>query len=160
MVLVLVTFHLPYRLATVRAPAFVLATLALSIYAAVYISETVRAGLDAVEVDLLHAGRVLGLTPRQILWRIELPLVWQTMRPDFIGLAVTVFKDTSTLAIVAVPEVTYIGRQMLMSEPVNYSLVLFTILVLYWVPAAIFSVYASQLERRRDRAPIAGGFLS
>jgi len=157
MIIVLVTFHLPYRLASVRAPAFVLATLAFSLYAAVYISETVRAGLESIDADLLHAGRVLGLTRRQILWKIELPLVWRTMRPDFIGLAVTVFKDTSTLAIVAVPETTYVGRQMLMSEPVNYSLVLLAILFLYWAPASILSLYASRVERRQTRAAVVGG---
>lgn len=148
MVIVLLTFHLPYRLAEWRVPAFVLATVAFSAYAAVYVSETVRAGFAAVDVELPQAARVLGLTPRQILWRIELPLVWRTMQPDFIGLAVTVFKDTSALAVVAVPEMTYVGRQMLMSEPVNYGLVLLVMLMLYWAPASVLTGYASRVERR------------
>ena len=148
MVIVLLTFHLPYRFGGLRLPAFMLATVAFSLYAGVYVCETVRAGLQSIGAELQEAGRVLGLTPRQILLRIELPLVWRVMLPDFIGLAVTVFKDTSTLAIVAVGELTYVGRQMLMSEPVNYGLVLFVILVLYWVPASLLSGYASRVAQR------------
>jgi ABC-type amino acid transport system permease subunit len=149
MVIVLLTFHLPYRIAEVRVPAFVLATAAFSVYAGVYLSETMRSGFQSIDAGVREAGRVLGLTPTQILIRLELPLVWRTMFPDFVGLAVTVFKDTSTLAIVAVPELTYVGRQMLMSEPVNYGLVLFVILLLYWAPAAMLSGYAARFEQSR-----------
>lgn len=142
MLLVLLTFHLPYRVAGLRLPGAVLAITAFSLYAAVYFSEIMRAGFRSIDPQLRQVGQVLGLKPARILLKIELPLVWRNMTPDLINLAVTVFKDTSTLAVVAVPEMTYVGRQALMSEPIHYQLILFLTLILYWVPATILSALA------------------
>jgi ABC-type amino acid transport system permease subunit len=147
--LVLLTFHLPYRIAGVRFPGVILALAAFSLYASVYFSEIARAGFRAVDRRLLQVGRVLGMTPFQILLKIELPLVYRNMKPDVLNLAVTVFKDSSTLAIVAVPEMTYVGRQLLSSEPISYELLMFSILVLYWAPATILSAIALRADRRR-----------
>ena len=139
MLLVLLTFHLPYRLAGLRLPGAFLAITAFSLYAGAYFSEIMRAGFRSIPPGLRQAGLVLGLKPRKILLKIELPLVCRNMLPDVISLAVTVFKDTSTLAVVAVSELTYTGRQMLMSQPMNYGLVLFLTLLLYWAPASLLS---------------------
>jgi ABC-type amino acid transport system permease subunit len=149
MLLVLLTFHLPYRLAGLRVPGVILALTAFSLYASVYFSEIARAGFRAVDPRLLQVGRVLGMTPTQVLLRIELPLVYRNMTPDVINLAVTVFKDSSTLAIVAVSEMTYVGRQLLTSQPMNYGLLMFLVLMLYWVPATILSAFAFRADRRR-----------
>src|SRR5688500_19101 len=150
MLLVLLTFHLPYRLAGLRVPGVVLALLAFSLYASVYFSEIVRAGFRAVDPRLRQVGQVLGMSSQQVLVRIELPLVYRNMKPDVINLTVTVFKDSSTLAIVAVPEMTYIGRQLLTSDPMNYGFLMFLILVLYWVPATILSALAFRADQRRE----------
>jgi His/Glu/Gln/Arg/opine family amino acid ABC transporter permease subunit len=149
MLLILLTFYLPYRMVEVRFPSVILAIAAFSLYAGVYLSEIMRAGFRSIDSELRHVARVLGLTQRQILLRIELPLICHNMKPDLINLAVTLFKDTSTLAMVAVPELTYIGRQMLVSKPMQYELVLLIILVLYWVPATILSAFAFRAEQKR-----------
>lgn len=149
MLLVLLTFYLPYRLFELRVPSIILATAAFSLYAAVYLSEIMRAGFRAVNVELRHVGKVLGLSRRQILLKIELPLVCRNMMPDLINLAVTVFKDTSTLAVVAVAELTYTARQMLMSEPLNYGLVWFFVLAFYWTTASILSAFSFRAGRQR-----------
>jgi His/Glu/Gln/Arg/opine family amino acid ABC transporter permease subunit len=149
MLLVLLVFHLPFRLLGLRFPSFLLAVTAFSLYAGAYFSESMRAGLRSVDSGMQQVGKVLGLTPRQILLKIELPLIYRTMKPDVINLTVTVFKDTSTLAVVAVPEVTYVGRQLFMAEPVNYALVLIIILISYWLPATIVSALAARAEQQR-----------
>jgi His/Glu/Gln/Arg/opine family amino acid ABC transporter permease subunit len=148
MLLVLLIFYVPYRVIDVRIPSFVLAIITFSLYAGVYFSEILRAGFRSIDPELRQVARVLGLTSRQILFKIELPIVYRTMMPDLINLSVTVFKDTSTLAIVAVPELTYVARQMLMSEPMRYELSLFIVLVLYWLPATVLSAFAFRAEHR------------
>ena len=148
MLLVLLIFYLPYRLVSVRVPSFILAIVAFSLYAGVYLSEILRAGFRSVDPELCQVARVLGMTPRQILIKVELPIVGRTMMPDLMNLVVTVFKDTSTLAIVAVPELTYVARQMLSSEPMQYELALFLVLVLYWLPATALSTFAFRIGRR------------
>jgi ABC-type amino acid transport system permease subunit len=156
-VLVLLIFSLPYPLAGLRLPGFLLALVAFSLYAAVYFAESMRAGLRSIDPQLRDSARVLGLTRGQILWGIDLPLTLRAVRPDLINIAVTVFKDTSVLAVVALPELTYTSRQMQMSEPADYGVILLLVLVLYWAPAATLSGLAQRLRARRpppyQRAP-------
>lgn len=147
--LVLLVFYVPYPLLGLECPTFILAIAALSLYAGAYLSEIMRSGFRSVDPASRDVGKVLGLTPRQVLWRIELPIIAGKMMPDLINIAVTVFKDTSTLAVVAVPELTYTTRQMLMSEPLNYGVILFSILISYWLPATIFSSVALRVEQHR-----------
>ena len=148
MLLVLVVFYLPYRLVELRVPGFVLAVAAFSLYAGAYLSEILRAGFRSVDPNLTQVGRLLGLTPTQIFVRIEMPIACRAMTPDLINLAVTVFKDTSTLAIVAVPELTYVARQLLTSKPMEYEVTLLLMLLLYWLPATLLSTLAFRTERR------------
>jgi ABC-type amino acid transport system permease subunit len=62
---------------------------------------------------------------------------------------VTVFKDTSTLAMVAMAELTYTGRMILASEPAQYATVMFVVLLFYWIPASVLSAAALRLAKRR-----------
>jgi ABC-type amino acid transport system permease subunit len=149
--LVLIVFSLPYPLTGLRLPGFLLAIITFGLYAGAYLAESMRAGLRSVDPQLRASGQVLGLTSLQIFTHIELPLVYRTMRPDLVNVAITVFKDTSTLAVVAVPELTYTGRQMLMSQPTHYALCLLIVLFLYWAPATAMSAWAVRSEQRRVR---------
>jgi polar amino acid transport system permease protein len=150
MLLVLLAFYLPYPLLGLRLPNFVLAVAAFSLYAGVYLSEIMRAGFRSVDSRFRSVGRVLGLSPWKVFLKIELPLLCRNMLPDLINLTVTVFKDTSTLAVVAVPELSYIGRQVLMSEPADYQLALLIILVLYWLPSFALSLFAFRAGQWRE----------
>ena len=150
MLLVLLVFGLPYPLLGLRVPGFVLAVAAFSVYAGVYLCESLRAGLRSVDPQLRPAGRVLGLTGWQVFRHVELPLIYRTMRPDLLNITVTVFKDTSVLAVVAVPELTYTGRQMIVAEPVNYGLLLLAVLLLYWAPATALSALAASVKGRQQ----------
>jgi osmoprotectant transport system permease protein len=50
------------------------AIIALVAYTLLILFRNVIAGLDGVPADARDAGRGMGLTPRQLLWRVELPL--------------------------------------------------------------------------------------
>ncbi|MDR0843267.1 MAG: ABC transporter permease subunit [Acidobacteriota bacterium] len=141
MILALLVFYLPYPLTGLRFPGVILAVAAFSLYAAAYFSELVRAGFRSVPPGLREAGRVLGIPSVRIFLKVELPLVTRNMMPDIVNLAVTVFKDTSVLAVAAVAELTFTARQAFMSQPMDYSLVLLLTMFLYWAPAALVSSF-------------------
>ena len=163
LLLALLFFHLPYRLTGLRFPGVVLAIATFSLYAGVYFSELIRSGFRAFPPGLREAGLTLGLRPGRIFLKIELPLVLRNMLPDVVNLAVTVFKDTSILAAVALAELTYTGRQMFMSQPLNYGLILILTLFLYWAPAAMVSallvVRSDGGTSFRKRSRPSGNFL-
>lgn len=50
------------------------AIIALVAYTLLILFRNVMAGLENVPADARDAGRGMGLTPRQLLWRVELPL--------------------------------------------------------------------------------------
>ena len=151
MLLALLAFYLPYPLTGLRFPGVILAIAAFSLYAGAYFSEIMRSGFRAIPPGLCETGRALGLTPLGVFIKIELPLVIRNMTPDIVNLMVTVFRDTSILAVAGVAELTYTGRQMMMSQPINYGTVLLLTMLLYWVPAALVSSF---LTARSD-----GGFV-
>ncbi len=155
MILVLLAFYLPYRLFEIRIPPVILAIAAFSLYAGVYLSEMFRSGFRAVDTAWTDVARVLGLSPMQILFRIKLPIALRTMLPDLLGLVITIFKDTSVLVVVAVPELTYSARQIQVAQPVNFALILGLILFIYWSLATAGSVLCHKLESASDRPYIA-----
>lgn len=148
MILVLLTFYLPSRLFGLRMPAVFLAVGAFSLYAGVYLSEIFRSGFRVVDQRCIDAARTLGLGPWAILLQIRLPIAARAMTPALVGLAITVFKDTSVLVVVAVAELTCTGRLIQASAPGNYALVLSLILLLYWSIATAGATLVARLERR------------
>jgi osmoprotectant transport system permease protein len=50
------------------------AIIALTAYTLLILFRNILAGLDGVPADARDAGRGMGLTERQLLWRVELPL--------------------------------------------------------------------------------------
>ena len=148
MVLVMLTFFLPYRLFGLRLPPVILATGIFSLYAGVYLSEIFRSGFRAADKSLIDAAKVLGLTSFQILIKLKLPLALRTMIPSFLNMAITIFKDTSVLVVVAVPELTYTGRLLQSAHPANYALVLFIIMASYWLIASSGAAISLWCEKK------------
>lgn len=83
--------------------------LALSIYAGAYLMEVFRAGIEAVSKGFQEAGRSIGLTQLQVARFVTLPLMFRIVLPSLSNTAISLFKDTSLGAAIAVPELTYAG---------------------------------------------------
>ncbi len=147
MILVLLAFYLPYRLFSWRVPAVILAILAFSLYSGVYLCDVFRAGFRAVDSKWLETAGVLGLSRSQIYLTIKLPIALRAMTPALLGMTITVFKDTSVLAVVAIPEMTRSARLMHTAEPVNYALILGLVLLIYWSLATFGAVLVDRLDR-------------
>ncbi len=82
----------------------------LSVYSGAYLVEIFRAGLDAVPKGLQDAGKAIGLTPWQRLLYVRLPTMFRVVMPALSNQFVSLFKDTSIAAVIAVPELTYAAK--------------------------------------------------
>jgi polar amino acid transport system permease protein len=82
----------------------------LSVYSGAYLVEIFRAGLEAVPRGLLDAGKAIGLTPRQRLLYVRFPTMFRVCLPALSNQFVSLFKDTSIAAVLAVPELTYAAK--------------------------------------------------
>ncbi len=81
------------------------ATLALVLYAMMPMVRNVYRGIKSVEWPIIEAGRGMGMSARQILFQIQIPIAWPVI---FAGIRITVVMITG-IATVA----TYIGERNL-----------------------------------------------
>ena len=76
--------------------------LALSIVAAAYLAESIRAGIEAVPRGQMEAARSLGM-PRSVAMRkVVLPQAFRIVLPPLTNELCALFKDTSLIAILGV----------------------------------------------------------
>jgi polar amino acid transport system permease protein len=111
LVLVLFVFfalpQLGFRLDKVKS--FVLV---LSVYSGAYLAEVFRAGLLSIPNGLTEAGLSIGLTSMQIRGSIIAPLMLRNVLPSLSSTIISLFKDTSLAAAIAVPELTFAARKI------------------------------------------------
>ncbi|PKA45179.1 amino acid ABC transporter permease [Rhizobium sullae] len=84
----------------------------LSIYSGAYLAEVFRAGLLSIQKGLTEAGLAIGLTPTQIRVSIITPLMLRNVLPSLSSTIISLFKDTSLAAAIAVPELTFEARKI------------------------------------------------
>lgn len=85
---------------------------ALALYAGAYLTEVFRAGLLGVPAGIVDAGRALGLTPLQQARLVILPIVVRNVLPPLGTTFISLFKDTSIAATIAVQELTFVARKI------------------------------------------------
>ncbi len=84
----------------------------LAIYSGAYLAEVFRAGLISIPPGLSEAGLAIGLKPRQIRTSIIIPLMIRNVLPSLSSTLISLFKDTSLAAAIAVPELTFEARKI------------------------------------------------
>ena len=86
--------------------------LTLSIYAGAYLTEVFRGALLALPGGLREAGLAIGLTEWQAKVWIIIPIMLRNAFPALGNNFISLFKDTSLAAAIAVPELTFYARQI------------------------------------------------
>ncbi|HSV20468.1 MAG TPA: amino acid ABC transporter permease [Casimicrobiaceae bacterium] len=86
---------------------FVSAMIALGFVYSGYFAETFRAGIEAIPAGHLEAARSLGMGEGLILRRIILPQVVRSMLPESINQFISLFKATTIVSLIAVPDLMY-----------------------------------------------------
>ena len=119
----------------------------LSAYAGAYLVEVFRAGLDAVPRGLIDAGKAIGLTPYQRLIYVRLPTMLRIALPALSNTFVSLFKDTSVAAVIAVPELLY-GAQWINFNTFRIMEVYLVVTGLYLVTGYAILIGLRALERR------------
>jgi general L-amino acid transport system permease protein len=126
------------------------AILGLTFFNAAYLAENIRSGLQTLPPGQAEAARSLGLNPVQTLRFIVLPQALRLVIPAIVGQFISLFKDTSLLALFALFELTGIARSIL-SQPQfigrNGEVYLFIGLI-YWVFCFGLSQFSKRLEVR------------
>ena len=74
--------------------------IAFTLFEAAYYCEIIRAGIQSISRQQVHAGLALGLTPWQTTKFIVLPQAFRNMVPVLLTQAIVLFQDTSLVYVV------------------------------------------------------------
>ena len=94
-------------------PRFTAVILAFAINYACYFSEIYRGGIESIPRGQYEAGQVLGMTKRQIFFRVVLLQVIKRIIPSMGNEIITLVKDTALARVIAVYEVTWAGESFI-----------------------------------------------
>ena len=105
--------HYPLQamLAVVIIP-FITAAFALSLINIVGVAQIVRDVLGDFPQQYAIAGKVCGLTDREIFFKIELPIIFRQTIPQFLTLQVSMLQMTLFASLISVQEVFRVAQQI------------------------------------------------
>ena len=92
---------------------FTAVILAFTINYSCYFSEIYRGGIESIPRGQYEAGQVLGMTKRQIFFKVVLLQVVKRILPPMSNEVITLVKDTSLARIIAVYEIIYMGQSFI-----------------------------------------------
>ncbi len=121
--------------------------LCLAIYHSALISEIFRAGINAIGIGQWEAARSIGMSTAQSYRYIILPQSFKFMLPPLTGEAVHLIKSSAIVSVIAVAELTTIGRNLISDTYMSFE-IWFTVAAVYMVVTLILSVFVSHLEKR------------
>jgi len=90
----------------------------LTLFSAAYLAENVRGGLQIVPHGQLEAARALGMNPFLTTSLIVLPQALRAVIPAIVGQFISLFKDTSLVAVVGLFELVGIVDTIVSGQPV------------------------------------------
>jgi len=135
----------------VRIDRVLRAMMAMTFFAAAYMAENVRGGLQSIPRGQYEAAKAVGLNAFQTMLLIILPQALRAVIPAIVGQFIALFMDTTLAIIVGLVELLAIGKSILNSN-VEWLLldseVYIFIAAVFWV----FTYSMSYASRRLETA--------
>lgn len=120
------------------------------LFSAAYLAENVRGGLQAIPRGQYEAAAAIGLSTAQSMRMIILPQALRAVIPALVGQFISLFKDTSLVAIVGLFDLLGIARAVI-AQPDWFGLQRETfafVALIYWIFAFSLSSASRNLERK------------
>ncbi|MEP0324537.1 amino acid ABC transporter permease [Bauldia litoralis] len=84
----------------------------LAVYAGAYLTESFRAAIQVIPKGITEAAQSIGLTRTGTAIWVILPIALRNALPSVGNNFISLFKDTSIAAVIAVPELTFQARKI------------------------------------------------
>ncbi len=137
---------------------FLVGTFALGVFAAAYMGEVFRGGIESVDRGQVEAARSLGLSRMQALRHVVFPQAFKRMIPPLTGELIALTKESSLLFAIGVVEMMAVARQVGADTYKNLEAFL-VVAAMYLTLTVPLSLLARQLERRLKRSERTGVHL-
>ena len=128
---------------------FVAASVSFIVNYACYFSEIYRGGIQGIPVGQEEAGLVLGMTPKQIFFKVKLLQMIKKIVPAMSNEIITLVKDTSLARIIALQEIIWAG-QAFMKGSQGISGAIWPLFFYYLIWNGVLTVLLGKLEKKLD----------
>ncbi len=141
--------------------AFGRACFAYVLFTSAMMAEIVRGGLNAIPKGQFEAASSQGFTLAGALWYIVIPQCFRRIIPTMMSQIVTVIKDTSFLAQVAIGELLFNTKDLMAKLPVytghaltfpEVALLFAFAMLLYFILCFTLSCTARYIQKRNNTA--------
>lgn len=119
----------------------------LAVFHAALISEIFRAGINAVAKGQWEGATSIGMSKAQAYRYIVLPQSVKFMLPPMTGEVVHLIKSSAIVSVIAVAELTTIGRNLISDTYMSFE-IWFTIAAVYMVVTLALSIGVSHIEKK------------
>ena len=157
MLQLIILFYIPGALSGGKSPwpagdsgRFLASAIAFILNYACYFSEIYRGGIQSVPVGQEEAGLVLGMTKRQIFFKVTLLQMVKRIVPPISNEVITLVKDTAIARVISLQEVIWAGYAFLKSSH-GYSGLLWPLFCTgsyYLIFNGIVTLLLSKLEKK------------
>jgi len=128
-------------------PTILLGIFALAFNYGAYMTETFRAGIQAVPRGQTEAAQALGMGARTRMRRIILPQAVRIITPAIGNEFISMIKDSSLVSVIAVPELLWRAQRVGQSNFRTLETLMIAAAV-YWGLTIVLSVVQDRLEKR------------
>ncbi|MFW2338445.1 MAG: amino acid ABC transporter permease [Acidimicrobiia bacterium] len=127
------------------------AIVAVALFSAAYLAENVRGGLQSIPKGQYEAAKAMGLSTVQMTVFITLPQALRSVIPAIVGQIISLFKDTSLVAIIGLADFLRVARDIVPNQPASLGSLresLLFAMVIYWIFTFNVSRASLRLERK------------
>ncbi len=146
---ILIAYFVVPALLGLKVSGLVAATLALACCSSGYVTEIIRAGINALPQGQWDACFMLGYSRTQAFARIILPQAMKVSLPALLGELEQLLKSTSLLAAIGVTELTRSGMNII-SRELNPIPVYGMLAVSYLIFSGILTLVITYIQQRRS----------
>ncbi|BAU11195.1 polar amino acid ABC transporter, inner membrane subunit [Leptolyngbya sp. NIES-3755] len=122
-----------------------------SLNSAAYMSETIRAGIQAVDKGQTEAAMSLGVPYPLLMWDVVLPQALKNILPALVNETISLLKDSSLVSTIGVVEILRSAQIVGANKFIYFEPLLFAGF-LYYVLVMALTLLASVLEKRLRRS--------
>jgi len=126
---------------------FAAGSIVLSLYTMAFMGEVFRGGFESVPQSMVVAGRSLGMSYWQTVLYIRLPIGMRAVFPSWLGVALSVIKDSALVSVIGYMELLRTSEQLISrtQQPLE---ILLGVGLFYFIISYPLSLYGKYVERK------------
>ena len=124
--------------------------IALGMVFGAFAAEVLRGAFQSLDIGQTEAAMAIGMTPRQIFFRVKVPQIWRFALPGLGNLWINLLKDTALVSVIALDDLMRMTKVAAGYTKLPFDFYLAACLI-YWGLSLTSEFILARMERRANR---------